>query len=143
MSPSPFRDRDEFVAVIDRVLTMMSEDAAMGPRLREAGTPQRLEFPDLDLVVNVRAGGGDEGEGNLVWEWSDDVAWSPGVRTSMSSDTANRYFQGAENVAMAIATRRMRPSGDLRAALELVPLTKPVHGPYRAFLAAEHPHLLV
>ena len=28
----------------------------MGPRLRDADVPQRFEFDDLDLVVNVRAG---------------------------------------------------------------------------------------
>ena len=27
----------------------------------------------------------------------------------MDSDVANRYFQGKENVAMAIARRRIRP----------------------------------
>ena len=50
----------------------------MGPKLREAETPQRWEFPDLDLVVNVTAA--DEGSpDNLKWEWSDDVAWEPEV----------------------------------------------------------------
>ena len=35
---------------------MMSEDPQMGPSLRDADVPQRFEFEDLDLVMNIRAG---------------------------------------------------------------------------------------
>jgi hypothetical protein len=135
-----FRSAKEFRAVIDRVFTMMSEDPEMGPKLRDADTPQRFEFTDLDMVFNVRAG--REGEDNLVWEWSDDVDWDPKVKMSMSSETANKYFQGKENVAMAIARRRIKPSGDVKAALNLIPITKPIYARYREYLEDEHPHLL-
>jgi SCP-2 sterol transfer family len=138
-SPS-FTSHEEFVEIMDRVFTMMSEDPDMGPKLRDADTPQRFEFTDFDLVVNVRAG--DSGEDNLVWTWSDDVAWEPKVRMSMSSETANRYFQGKENVAMAIARRRIKPGGDVKAALALIPITKPIYARFRSYLDDEHPHLL-
>jgi len=134
-------DPGEFRTIMDKVFSMMSEDPEMGPALRDADTPQRFEFTDVDLVVNVRAGG--TGEDNLMWEWSDDIAWEPKVRMTMTADTANRYFQGKENVAMAIARRRIKTGGDVKAALKLIPITKPVHEPFRAFLEDEHPHLLV
>ena len=127
---------------MDRVFTMMSEDPEMGPQLRDADTPQRFDFTDFDLVVNIRAGRPEEDD-NLVWEWTDDVAWEPKVKMSMSSETANKYFQGKENVAMAIARRRIKPSGDVKAALALIPITKPIYERYRAYLDGEHPHLLV
>ena len=38
----------------------------------------------------------------------------------MSSETANKYFQGKENVAMAIARRRIKTGGDVKAALALI-----------------------
>lgn len=138
-SPS-FTSPEEFVEIMDRVFTMMSEDPDIGPKLRDADTPQRFEFTDFDLVVNVRAG--DSGEDNLVWMWSDDIAWEPKVRMSMSSETANRYFQGKENVAMAIARRRIKPGGDVKAALALIPITKPIYARFRSYLDDEHPHLL-
>jgi hypothetical protein len=141
MAESSFDSPKEFKTVMDRVFTMMSEDPEMGPALREADTPQRFEFTDLDLVVNIRAG--REGEDHLVWEWTDDVAWEPKVKMAMASDTASRYFQGKENVAMAIARRRIKTGGDVKAALKLIPITKPVHEPFRAYLEDEHPHLLV
>jgi hypothetical protein len=125
---------------MDRVFTMMSEDPKMGPQLRDADVPQRFEFDDVDMVVNIRAG--REGEAvNLHWEWTDDVDWSPKVRMKMSSETANRYFQGKENVALAIARRRIKTGGDIRAALELIPITKPIYERYRTLVADQYPHL--
>ena len=135
-----FNSRTEFREVIDRVFSMMDEDPEMGPKLRDADVPQRFEFDDVDLVVNVRAGAGDEG--NLHWEWSDAVDWDAKVKMTMSSETANKYFQGKENVALAIARRRIKTGGDVRAALSLIPITKPIYARYREMLEAEYPHLL-
>ena len=135
-----FRSSKEFREVMDRVFGMMDEDAEMGPRLRDADVPQRFEFTDVDMVVNIRAARPGEA-GNLHWEWTDDVDWEPKVQMTMSSETANRYFQGKENVAMAIARRRIKAGGDVKAALSLIPITKPVYARYRSLVDAEYPHL--
>ncbi len=137
-----FSSPDEVVEVIDQIFSMMSEDPDMGPKLRDADVPQRFEFTDVDLVVNIRAADEDE-EGNLYWEWSDDVDWDPKVKMAMTSETANKYFQGKENVAMAIARRRIKTGGDVKAALSLIPITKPIYERYRDLVAAEYPHLKV
>ena len=67
-----FSSPKEFRTVMDRIFSMMSEDEDMGPKLRDADVPQRFEFTDVDLVVNIRAARAGE-DGNLHWEWSDDV----------------------------------------------------------------------
>ena len=136
-------DAREFRVVIDRAFELMSTDPDMGPKLREAETPQRFEFPDVDLVVNITARDEVVDGQNLVWEWSDDVGWEPDVKMTMDSEVANRYFQGKENVAMAIARRRIKTGGDVKAALSLIPITKPVYERYRTMLEAEYPHLVV
>ena len=141
MANPQFTSPEEFQEAMDHIFTIMSEDPDMGPKLRDADVPQRFEFTDLDLVVNVRAAEGGE-DGNLYWEWSDDVDWDPKVKMTMSSETANKYFQGKENVAMAMARRRIKSSGDMKAALALIPITKPVYEIYRSWLKDEHPHLL-
>jgi hypothetical protein len=102
--------------VMDWIFATMSEDPDMGPKLREADVPQRFEFPDMDLVVNIRAARDGE-DGNLHWEWSD--------------------------VAMALARRRIKSGGDVKAALSLIPITKPIYARYREFVEEEHPHLAV
>jgi hypothetical protein len=139
---SPFKSSDEFKEVMDKVFSLMSEDPDMGPKLREADVPQRFEFDDLDMVVNIRAGlPGEDGE--LHWEWRDDVEWEPKVRMTMSSETANKYFQGKENVPIAIARRRIKAGGDVKSALKLIPITKPVYERYRDMVEREYPHLSV
>ncbi|HKN93561.1 MAG TPA: hypothetical protein VJU60_04440 [Thermoleophilaceae bacterium] len=138
---SEFKSPQEFREVVDRVFTIMSRDPEMGPKLRDAETPQRFEFPDVDMVVNITYADGG-GEDCLRWEWSDDVDWQPEVGMVMDSDIANRYFQGKENVAMAIARRRIKTSGNVKKALALIPITKPVYARYRAMLEEEYPHLV-
>jgi hypothetical protein len=137
---SPFKSSKEFREVMDRIFAMMSEDPDMGPKLRDADVPQRFEFDDVDLVMNIRAGQPDE-DTNLHWEWTDEVDWSPRVRMTMSSETANRYFQGKENVPLAIARRRIKTGGDIRASLALIPITKPIFERYRELVEEEYPHL--
>jgi len=138
---SPFNSPEEFREVMDRTFALMSEDPEMGPRLREADTPQQFSFPDLELVVNIRAGAPDEP--NLAWEWGEEISWEPRVKMEMSSETANRYFQGRENVAIAIARRQIKAGGDVKAALAIIPITKPLFARYRQMIAADYPHLEV
>jgi hypothetical protein len=141
MAPQ-FRSSDEFQEVMDRIFGLMDTDPEMGPKLRDADVPQRFEFEDVDLVVNIRAARPGE-DRNLVWEWSDEVDWEPKVRMKMSSETANKYFQGKENVAIAIARRKIKTGGDVKAALSLIPITKPVYEQYTEIVKAEYPHLEV
>ena len=137
-----FRSRAEFREVIDRAFTLMSTDPEMGPALRDARVPQRFEFPDQDAVVNITYDDSG-GEGNLRWKWSDAVDWEPQVEMKMDSEVANKYFQGKENVPIALARRRIKSSGDIKAALKLIPITKPVFAKYRAMIEREYPHLVV
>ena len=137
-----FQSAEEFREVLDRTFEIMSTDPEMGPRLRDAETPQRFEFPDLDLVVNVTFAPEVVDGHNLRWDWSDDVDWEPAVEMTMNSDIANRYFQGKENIAMAIARRRIKSSGNVKKALALVPVTKPVFARYRAMVEEDYPHLV-
>jgi putative sterol carrier protein len=136
------KNASEFRTVMDHVFQLMSTDPEMGPKLREAETPQRFEFPDVDLVVNVTSADEVVDGQNLVWKWSDDVDWEPDVKMEMDSDVANKYFQGKENVAMAIARRRIKTSGNVKKALALIPITKPVYAMYREYLEKEYPHLV-
>ncbi len=137
-----FKSSEEFRDVMDRTFEIMSTDPEMGPKLRAAETPQRFEFPDLDLVVNITFAPDVTAGRNLRWEWSDDVPWAPEVEMTMDSDVANRYFQGRENLAMALARRRIKSAGNIKKALALAPITKPVFAKYKAMIEADYPHLV-
>jgi hypothetical protein len=136
-----YQSPDELKEVIDKTFSIMSEDEDMGPKLKAADTPQRFEFTDMELVVNIRAAREGE-EGNLQWVWSDEIDWEPRVRMAMTSETANKYFQGKENVPIALARRRIKAGGDVKAALALMPVTKPVFERYLAMVQSDYPHLV-
>jgi putative sterol carrier protein len=62
----------------------------------------------------------------------------------MKSDVANKYFQGKENVPIAVATGRIKTKGNMAKALKLIPITKPIYEKYRQMLEEEgYEHLLV
>lgn len=137
-----FRSTEEFREVLDRMFAILSADPDIGRRLHDADVPERFEFEDVGLVLNIRAARTDE-EGHLTWAWRDDVDWEPRVRMTMSSQVANRYFQGMENVPIAVARRRIKAEGDLVAAFSLIPILKGAFPHYRALVEAEYPHLAV
>ncbi len=136
-----FKSDDEFKDAMDAVMSLMNDDADMGPKLRDADVPQQFDFDDVELVLNVRATRDGE-EGNLHWEWGEDADWDSKVRMTMSSETAIKYFQGKENVPIAIARRRIKTGGDVKAALALIPITKPVYAQFRSVVEERWPHLL-
>jgi hypothetical protein len=46
-------------------------------------------------------------------------------------------------VTLALAKRRIKSSGDIKAALKLIPITKPVFAMYREMVERDYPHLVV
>lgn len=138
-----FASPAEFREVMDRVFGFMSTHPDVGPKLREAKVPQRWEFPDLDMVVNLTGRAEVEDGHNLRWTWTDPAPWRAEVELAMSSDVANRFFQGRENVGMAVARRRIKAGGNVAKMMTLVPITRPVMDEYRALVEREYPHLVL
>jgi hypothetical protein len=147
MAKTSFRSKKEFVEVMDKLFTLMSTDPKVGPKLAVARVPQRWEFTDLGIVLNSTYA--DEAAAKkghfLKWVWGDEKCdWEPAVEMKMKSDVANKYFQGKENVALAIATGRIRSKGSIAKALKMIPITKPVYEKYRRMLEKEgYEHLLL
>jgi hypothetical protein len=134
--------KKELKDILDAVLREIDVDPDDGPRLRAAAAPLRIEFPDLKLVVNVRAA--DRGKHCLRWDFSQKVRAAPKLRLSMESAVANRVFQGRENPAIAIARGRMRTKvEDAGAAIRFFPAAKPLFSRYRQLVSEKYPHLTV
>lgn len=130
-----FRDPAEFKRVFTRVFELMNEHPEVGRPLRDAHAPHRFVITDLGLTLHVDAAPeADEKEGRfLTWTW-DAVPWEPLVTMRMASATANRYFQGKENLAIALALGRIKIAGPPITLLKLAPITLPIHPVYRRWL---------
>jgi len=129
----------EFRTLLEHVLRDVDTDEKVGALLRAANLRVRFHYPDLAMTLNVAAS--DEPGHHLRWAFSDDVPWSPKLEMEMDSGVANRYLQGRESLAVAIARGRVRVKGDSRVTLLYVPAIRLVCEPYRRVLAAEFPHL--
>ena len=88
----------------------------MGPQLRDADVPMRYEFEDVDLVANIRAA--REGRGGQPPLGVDGRrGLGPAGEDGDVLRDRQQYFQGKENIAIAIARRRIKSGGDVKAAL--------------------------
>lgn len=135
-----FRSPAEAREVLSRLLEGVESDERVGPALRASGMRERLELSDLGVVVNVRA---SERRGHcLDWDFSDRADWEPRLELRMPSEVANRYLQGRESVAVAIARGRISCNGDGRAALAHLPANRLLAEHYRRLVADSYPHLL-
>jgi len=141
-----FSDSVEFKQVFEQIFQLMNDHPKVGRALRDAKAPHRFEISDLGLVFNVTyAPIEDEAQGRFLrWGWeSDGFSPEPVIIMKMTSEVANRFFQGKENIALAIATERVKLHGPLAKILELAPVTRPVYPVYREWLISEgHDHLL-
>jgi hypothetical protein len=144
---SRFRSPTEFVEVFEKLWTLIDRDPDIGEPLALAQAPHRFEITDLGLEFNVTWADPQrhDPERNLVWTWGrEHCDWEPLVTLRMDSDTANRYFQGKENLVLATTLGRVKVSGPIATMLKLAPLMRPIEEPYRAMLAADgYDHLLV
>jgi hypothetical protein len=134
-----FRDANEFKAAFEHVFELINEHPEVGAPLHEAHVPHRFVITDLGLEFNVDAAG----DGRFLrWVWGP-PPWTPAITLRMSSETANRFFQGKENVAVAVALGRVKLSGPLLTILKLAPVTNPIHSVYREWLSQSgQAHLL-
>ena len=136
-----FASADEMREVLTSLLTEIEGDTDLGRRLRSAHVSYRYVFPDLDLALNVTSSGA--GDKSVRWSFSEAPDFKPTVTLEMSSEVANRYLQGRENLAIAIARGRIRASCDVRAALTLLPMSSQLSACYRDVLKRDYPQLLL
>jgi hypothetical protein len=102
-------DAKTFKALFDELFDTLSKHPEIGPKLRAQKTPQRFVITDLGLVLDVRDASdakAKKGE-HLEWVWGGKPKWKPVVNMLMTSDLANRYFQGRENIPLAIALKKI------------------------------------
>ena len=129
----------EFRAALERTLEVAASDEKIGPLLGATKMRMRFQFPDADLVLDVTA---VEGARRLSWSFGDHGDWRPKLELEMDSAVANRFLQGRESLAIAIARGQARFRGESRAALVYLPATRLLCEPYREVVRASYPDLV-
>ncbi len=119
---------------------MADADRRIGPLIGATRLRLRFEFTDGDFALNVA--GGEEGV-NLSWSFSDDPGWSPKLLLRMTCGVGNRYLQGRESLAIAIARGQVRCRGESRAVMLYLPAARLICEPYRQVIESRYPELAV
>jgi hypothetical protein len=134
-----FASTAEMRAVLEELLLEVQRDPELAARIGSLHVPYRYVFDDVGLTLDVCG----DGDGGFRWSFDSGEAEEPGVTLEMSSEVANRYLQDRENLAIALARRRIRYRGSSRAALAVVPINRELGDFYRKVLADSHRHLLL
>lgn len=124
-----FADSDEAAAYLSAVFQAGFEDPEIRPRLEASDLVLRMELsePDALLTVDLRTGRIDAGPTDL----------EPNMTLTLSSDTANRFWQGKVGVPLALARGQIKIDGALPKLLALLPSAKALNARYIARLEAD------
>jgi hypothetical protein len=130
---------EDFRAALERALEGADADERIGPLIASTRLRMRFEFTDSGLALNIAAGGA--GDRNLRWSFGE-ADWSPKLELKMDTETANRFLQGRESLAIAIARGRARAHGESGVALLALPATRLLCESYREVVQSEFPGLV-
>jgi hypothetical protein len=130
-----FKDEREFKKVFEQIFALMNDHETVGKGLFDARAPHRFEITDFNLEFNVTYASDAEAKAGkyLRWVWGS-PDWEPLITMRMASDVANRFFQGKENVAMAVMMGRVKLKGPMSTIIQLAPVTAPIQPVYRRWL---------
>ena len=122
---SAFKDADEVYSYIGG----MFETATKTPSFVEATEGTGLVVlikqtdPEAALLVDF--------PGQTVTTGDEALAGKSSVQLRMSSDNANKFWQGKLNFTLAMAQRKVKLDGKRSVALKLLPLTEPLFDTYK------------
>ena len=136
-----FASAAELRHVLTDLLKEVEKDSELGRKLRSAHVSYRYVFTDLGLMLDVKSS--EEGPKSVRWSFEASAEGEPDMTLEMTSEVANRYLQGRENLAIAVARRRIRCSCDARTVLSLLPINRELSACYRQVLERGYPHLLL
>lgn len=125
---STFKDADEVYAYIGKAMEACVVDPAFVEATKDGSLVVRIIQTDPAATVLVDF----PGQKVLCGDAAVDADATVALR--MSSDNANKFWQGKLNFTLAMAQRKVKLEGKRSTALALLPLTGPIFDKYKAIL---------
>jgi hypothetical protein len=126
---STFKDADEVYAFIGKAMEACVVDPQFVEATKDGNLVVLIKQTDPEAYVLV------DFPGQKVLTGDAAAAAESTVQLRMSSDNANRFWQGKLNFTLAMAQRKVKLEGKRTTALGLLPLTGPIFDTYKAILA--------
>ena len=124
-----FADTDEATKYISSVFEAGFADPEIREQLGKSGLVLRMELSDPDAVITV-----DTAAGTIV---TGETELAHNMTLALSSDTANRFWQGKVSIPLAVARGQIKVSGQLPKLLALLPSAKKIYAQYVDRLRAD------
>jgi len=126
-----FADEDELYRYVGGIFETALADPELRPKLQSTGMVlrSRCTEPDCSLVIDL--------PGAAVYKGSDPAAPEPSATMSMSTATANAYWQGKVNLPFAMARSKVKVEGNVAKLLALSPLGKKLYPRYVEMLKTD------
>jgi len=126
---STFKDADEVYAYIGKAMEACVVEPAFVEATKDGSLVVKIiqTAPEATILVDF------PGQKVLCGDAAVDAPST--VQLRMSSDNANRFWQGKLNFTLAMAQRKVKLEGKRSTALGLLPLTGPIFDAYKTILA--------
>ncbi|MFC4942682.1 sterol carrier protein [Pseudonocardia sp. GCM10023141] len=124
-----FADATEVYEYLGGVFRRGMEDADLVAKLQPSGVVLRITYTQPDAVLTV------DMPNSAIYEGAGEGP-APNVELFMTADMGNRFWLGKVVLPMAMAKGQVRAKGPVPKLLKMLPLAKPLFGPYREHLTA-------
>ena len=125
-----FSTSDEVRRYLGGIWETAYADPEIGPKLKATGIVLTFDYQDPDTVITFDAESGEVVLGDIDGR-------KPTATMTMTSDTANRYWQGKVNLPIAMAKGQIKVGGNIAGLLKLAPLGKKLYPMYVGMLQAD------
>jgi putative sterol carrier protein len=126
---STFKDADEVYAYIGQAMEACVVEETFVEATKDGSLVVRITQTNPDAYILV------DFPGQKVLTGTAAEQAPATVQLRMSSDNANKFWQGKLNFTLAMAQRKVKLDGKRSLALGLLPLTGPIFEKYKAILA--------
>ena len=125
---STFKDADEVYAYIGKAMEACVTEPKFVDATKDGSLVVLIKQTDPEASILV------DFPGQKVLCGDAAVAAPSTVQLRMSSDNANKFWQGKLNFTLAMAQRKVKLDGKRSLALKLLPLTAPLFATYKTTL---------
>lgn len=124
-----FADTEEAARYISSVFEAGFADPEISTQLEKSGLVLRMELSDPDVVLTV------DTAARLIEVG--DTTLAENMTLTLSSETANKFWQGKVSIPLAVARGQIKVAGALPKLLALLPSAKKLNASYIERLRAD------
>lgn len=129
-----FASPDDLRRYVGGIFDVALADEELGPKLAGTGLVLAVRTTDPEASVTIDLAGR---------RVLDDADAKPDTTMTMSSDLANRFWQGKVNLTLALAKGQVKVDGSFASLLKLVPTSKALFPIYLDMLHRDGRHDLL